>query len=156
MRIISILSVFPRQTDCSHKKTQEKRKNCFVVHLQWMVSGFRVDKDSSSSRAGWVATQLILAPLSSLETGNVKREIEDQVLCWLFEFSCLVSSWLCPLEIISSSIYHISLAGGFAPVAIHSNSRSSPAAAMISVEASPIFWMRMLFGASVEIEIRSM
>ena len=155
MRTISILSVFPRQTDCSHKKHKKNRKNCFVVlHLQWMVSGFRVDKDSSSSRAGWVATQLILAPLSSLETGNVKREIEDQVL-WLFD-SCLVSSWLCPLEIISSSIYHISLAGGLAPVAMHSSSRSSPAAAMMSVEASPIFWMRMLFGASVEIEIRSM
>jgi hypothetical protein len=59
-------------------------------------------------------------------------------------------SWLWPDAMASLPMYHLSLAGGLAPVAMHSSSRSSPAAAVISVglASSPTLWMTTLLGGS--------
>jgi hypothetical protein len=120
----------------------------FVKCLQWMVSFDSVLRVVLGSSAGCSASHLTMAPLSSRLTGRTSLDNEIQVL----EFSVgLLFSWLCPEAISSLPMNHFSLAGGLAPVAMHSSSRSSPAAAVISegLASSPTRWMTTLLGGSV-------
>ena len=122
----------------------------FCQYLQWMVSLDSVFKVlASSSRAGWSASQRTVAPLSSRLTGSTNLDKEIQVRAFSVG---LLFSWLCPDAISSLPMYHLSLAGGLAPVAMHSSSRSSPAAAVIStgLASSPTRWMTTLLGGSVK------
>lgn len=102
---------------------------------------------SASVRAGCSASHRTVAPLSSLLTGNTNLDKEIQVRAFSVG---LLFSWLCPEAISSLPMYHFSLAGGLAPVAMHSSSRSSPAAAVIStgLASSPTRWMTTLLGGS--------
>ena len=112
-----------------------------------------------SPRAGCSATHLTAAPLSALLTGRTSLEMEVQVrilgpIPLAPEAGGRVSSWVCPEWISWSPVNHLSLAGGLPPVAMHSNSKSSPAEATISCPredspvASPTVWMTMLLGFS--------
>jgi hypothetical protein len=100
-----------------------------------------------SINAGWTASHRMVAPLSSLLTGNTNLESEIQVRAFSVG---LLFSWLWPDAISSLPMNHFSLAGGLAPVAMHSSSRSSPAAAVISMglASSPTRWMTTLLGGS--------
>lgn len=122
-------------------------------YLQWIIKDVSVS--NSSFKAGCSAMHLIFPLLSSLDIGKLRRDIEVQVLSLA---DALRLSWLWPLGISSTEesgliINHLSWAGGFAPVEIHSNSRSSPAAAtwtswLFPSPRSPTRWTTISVGLS--------
>ena len=129
--------------------------SCIVInkYSQWMIKDVSVS--NSSFKAGCSAMHLIFPLLSSLDIGKLRRDIEVQVLSLA---DALRLSWLWPLGISSTEesgliINHLSWAGGFAPVEIHSNSRSSPAAAtwtswLFPSPRSPTRWTTISVGLS--------
>ena len=129
--------------------------SCIVInkYSQWMINDVSVS--NSSFKAGCSAMHLIFPLLSSLDIGKLRRDIEVQVLSLA---DALRLSWLWPLGISSTEesgliINHLSWAGGLAPVEIHSNSRSSPAAAtwtswLFPSPRSPTRWTTISVGLS--------